>query len=1278
MKFAKLLVLGILSLMGTNAWAAVPEGVWTMPEPTGLEFTEFTTDGERYILYNPTAKMFFSSGNGWNTMASLRTFGMEIWVMESSEEDAPEGSYELWDNNVNNPARTTGELNMFTDDGNSTWVDHGTQGNYSWGVEINNGLVRFQNVALIADKPEFEGMYLGFDGTWVVADNSAGDASHRDAYTAILRHVSPDAAGAGVDFKAVTVDSYEAFIGSDDYAAYESGVKTYLASIGLKTAIESAEALNIDAADALAIYSDKASTAEDLANAAAALNELIEAKNKLKAAIEDYEGKGFTGTADAKAVLDNPKATKDEIEQALEALDAAALDWGKNNASVQNPADMTSKIVNPHFDNADCTTGWSGDAFGRGGTVSDGAEHYSKNYDSYQTISGLAPGVYAVGVNGFYRAGNYNGDAENHYLADDAASKYAKLYAKVGDTYNEVPIANVLSGIQAEAPGVGEIAVTLNEETFYVPNTMAVADYYFHTLHQYENKLFIAVDDSGELTIGVKKSSQIGGDWSMFDDFSLTYYGTGADAYKLYLDEVLKNYSDVTIEDGVIYTESYLTDYRNSLTNATSASSKEEIDAILEGITGGYERLQTNIELWKRWDAAVENAKQKYVYVEQYAGLDAMDDLSDYCDIDAEKILSAHALTNDELEAEIQKIADMIQAVVDESKNQERKDGDDMTDFIKNPGFDDDADINFGGAEGWTIDRVDGGNVVRGPLGDDNKKLMEGALGYMNYCFESWHCHKWDIWQEISDLPKGMYELNVQGYVRCEVGGYNRGDDLTDYPSPVYLYMNNATAQFPSVYSEAPEDLGYSFTTVESWTTEDINGKLYPNSMGGAAQCFAWGMYKMQAYGLIAQKGDVFRIGVRMDADQDWWCIFDNFKLTYREPTAEVVKPILEDALEKLDLSRAMGSDVYAQASKVKADAEAAIAAGDGEKMFDALVAVYDLNEAIETSVTLFRGLTLANESLYDAIGNSSAADATKTEANALAGKISNGLEEHTFENGDVEGLINDINAMITKLNIPAGYENASDSNPVDFSGVIKNNAYDEGVESWSGTAAAWGSTYGNAEFYNKTFDYYQDLSGLPAGTYEVSVQAFYRAGSAANDYDNLSDESLNNAVLYATTGDEITRAVALIRLGAEAQPATDYDDNGNPAAAADYVLVGDGMQVPNMMSTAGDEFAYDRYKENHVVTKVGEDGFLRVGLKKDVELENDWTLFDNWTLTYYGANSSKELSSSGIADVNTVPTMKVEFFTLDGRKVGKLQKGIIIQKQTLNNGQIVVKKIRK
>ena len=131
MKLSKLLVLSAMWLVGVSANAEVPDGVWTMPEPTGLEFTTFTADGERYYLYNPAAKMFFSAGNNWGTQASVRTFGIQVWLEPATEADAPDGSYELWDENTN-PERSTGNGNVFTDDGNSSWVDHGTQGNYSW------------------------------------------------------------------------------------------------------------------------------------------------------------------------------------------------------------------------------------------------------------------------------------------------------------------------------------------------------------------------------------------------------------------------------------------------------------------------------------------------------------------------------------------------------------------------------------------------------------------------------------------------------------------------------------------------------------------------------------------------------------------------------------------------------------------------------------------------------------------------------------------------------------------------------------------------------------------------------------------------------------------------------------------------------------------------------------------------------------------------------------------------------------------------------------------
>ena len=1360
MKFKKLLVLSMLSLFGTSAWAAVPDGIWTMPEPQGLEFTTFTDDGTRYILYNPATKMFFASGNGWNTMASLRTFGNEIWLDAATEADAPEGSYELW-NNDRNPARGTGEHNMFTDDGNSTWVDHGDQGNYSWSYEIVGDCVRFQNVALIADKPAFTGMYLGFDGTYVTTDNNVNSGDNRNAFTAILRHVDPTATGASVDWKAVTVESYESFVYDEEaYNAYTEGAKTYIASLGLKKAIEDAEALGFDVTAATTVYTNTASTAEELSKAASTLNEIIDAKKTLKNLIDKaaevnaptasaqavYDDVNATAAdlkkaadalssmvaartdlkkaldeaaiaefdaAEYKAIFDAAESTVDQIKKATTDLTAALIEWGKTHATLDKPADMTSFIKNPHFDNGDATTGWSGDAFGRGGTVSDGAEHYSKNYNTYQKITGLTPGVYAVGVNAFYRAGNYGGDAEKHWLANDDASKYAKLYATVGETTVETPIANVLSGVQAESQNVGDVAVTYQDEegndvTVYAPNTMKSGEYYMQTLHQYANKLLVLVDETGELTIGVKKTQQISADWSFFDDFSLTYYGTGADACQYYLDQTAGEFTEMEIEEGTVYTEAYLTAYNEAVKAEHKASNIEELSAVVASLAGGKSALEKNIDLWKTYKKKVDESFAKYCASVEYEFCVSAGYLGDYYQNDIkyvgddddelpgyETVWGEHKLTNEELEAEIAYI-DALCEQIDKEAKEGLKEGDDVTRFLKNADFEMcDVNTQTGEAPYWTV-KKDVGNVTAGPLGQGNYDLMVGALGKMNYCFESWHSHDFDVYQEVNNVPEGVYVIEAQGYVRCENNGYTRPDEVADADIPIHLYLNNATDVFPSVYSELAADLGHEFTQVEDWTTETQGGNLYPNSMGGAAQCFEWGMYKMQTFGLV-KEGETMRIGVKgkmkTDDTENWWCIWDNFKLTFQGYNVEYVQPALDKAMANIDVSKPMGKNVYDTAKGLADKAAEAKASGDGKTMFQMLADVYDASAAIISSVQLFATLTDAIENettgLQAAI-YTSANDKAKAEAEALVGTITSGMENHDISDDEVAGLLEQIANMKTKLAMPADWESATDDNSADFTGVIVNPAYDEGVSGWSGTGAAWSDSGLNAEIFGKDYDYYQDIIGLPAGTYEVTVQGFYRAGDASTDYNTwieTPDEN-NNAYLYAAYingTDTVVSSVPLKRLAAEAESEADgaYLEDGyvyakNPSEEG----AGDGWIVPNNMTTASYEFDKEKYN-NKVIVKLGsDDATLRIGLKKEVNLDNNWSIWDNWHINYFGKASSKEADGDAATAISTmeaaVAPVKVEFFTIDGRKAIRAQKGVILQKTTLSNGATIIKKIMK
>ena len=116
-------------------------------------------------------------------------------------------------------------------------------------------------------------------------------------------------------------------------------------------------------------------------------------------------------------------------------------------------------------------------------------------------------------------------------------------------------------------------------------------------------------------------------------------------------------------------------------------------------------------------------------------------------------------------------------------------------------------------------------------------------------------------------------------------------------------------------------------------------------------------------------------------------------------------------------------------------------------------------------------------------------------------------------------------------------------------------------------------------------------------------------------------------------------------------------------------------------MVAAGDAFMNDLYKNEPLTFKVGEDGYLRIGLKKDVNLDTNWTIFDNWQLTYFGTQSELVVdgdAQQGIENVNLSEPVRTEYFTLDGRKATGLRSGIVIMKQTMGNGAVIIRKIRK
>ena len=168
----------------------------------------------------------------------------------------------------------------------------------------------------------------------------------------------------------------------------------------------------------------------------------------------------------------------------------------------------------------------------------------------------------------------------------------------------------------------------------------------------------------------------------------------------------------------------------------------------------------------------------------------------------------------------------------------------------------------------------------------------------------------------------------------------------------------------------------------------------------------------------------------------------------------------------------------------------------------------------------------------------------------------------------------------------------------------------------WKGTAFGAASPKENAEHYNKTYDTYQVIEGLSAGQYRVSLQAFYRMGSSANDYSLYSSGDYADkqyAQLYATSSKE-DAYVGIV----PASSAALSESLGGATSSVGNWWEGQRLFIPNNMEAAYYWMAAGHY-QNSVEVSVGSDGVLRIGVRKSVGIDSDWTCLDNWKLEYYG-----------------------------------------------------------
>lgn len=235
----------------------------------------------------------------------------------------------------------------------------------------------------------------------------------------------------------------------------------------------------------------------------------LSAKHLLMAAIMRMEASDNVNDellAAARAIYNNVDATAAEVIDITTQLNSQMGMPAEN-----QPVDMTALIINPRFEN-NTTEGWSGANVvgGRADATSNHEqEFFEKDFNMYQTITGVPNGIYRLKWKGFHRPGGW----ENAELLQECFQNEASAVVYAGDV--QKTMKHIKDDALSEATYSG-----VNFNGLYIPNTMENARQYFDA-GLYADSLEVEVTDN-VLTIGVKNTEPMASKhWVIFSDFEL-------------------------------------------------------------------------------------------------------------------------------------------------------------------------------------------------------------------------------------------------------------------------------------------------------------------------------------------------------------------------------------------------------------------------------------------------------------------------------------------------------------------------------------------------------------------------------------------------------------------------------------------------------------------------------------------------------------------------------------------------------------------------------------
>lgn len=277
---------------------------------------------------------------------------------------------------------------------------------------------------------------------------------------------------------------------------------------------------------------------------------------------------------------------------------------------------------------------------------------------------------------------------------------------------------------------------------------------------------------------------------------------------------------------------------------------------------------------------------------------------------------------------------------------------------------------------------------------------------------------------------------------------------------------------------------------------------------------------------------------------------------------------------------------------------------------------------------------------LYEAteVANTAALQAVITQAQTLYNASSPGAAALLIAIQTAQGYLSsnsspEVTQAIANLQaaiLTYKYANASETNPLDMTSFITNPGFDTNdTTGWKGVGTV---NYHEVEFYEKTFNMYQVVSGLPAGKYRLKAKGFERPKPNDSGAAYKAGTELLYAHLYAKATDYAEMNVPFNSLYKHS-----FTGTGN---ANGYVNTMAGAET--MFSSTSTSY-YDMTVSNIILNQ---GNTLTVGAKSDFKQTGYWALFDNFKLEYLGTATVSDYATAlnnRIAEAQSLLTKHIQ-----------------------------------